>query len=776
MLKQIHHRNLWLQGLFLVALTVLVYSPAFHGGFVFDDINHLLNDRRIRTFAGLMKLWLHPTQDYQHQYYPLTSTTFWLIHWVCGFKPLGFHLVNVTLHCVNALLFWRLLSLLKIPGSYWAALLFAISPVNLQSVAWIIELKNVQSCLFYLAAAIAFMYPLLRHGRMKWGWYVGSLLLFACALLSKAATSSLPIGLLLLLIWKRRQSIWRDLLWLIPFMVMGGLFAGYVKNLEEHFSANDLDLGLSMADRWVLLGQTLWFYARQLVFPVDLRFVYPKWQVHATQLLAWLPTAGLVLVVGLFVKLRKQWGLGPLVGLLFFIAAVGPLAFVSVAYMRFSYVANHWVYWASMGMIALLATAVFQMITLPRLRVIVMLVLVLGYATRSWFHVHIYKSPIATWQHVLAACPTLAMAHLNLANDIRKVDQAAAFYHYQLALMYNPYSYRSRFGIGTLYLSNNNPKLCRFYTTQALLYEPNHPFYQYQNARAKIELGQVKEGQKILEHVLEQRPEQFETIVLLAHVYLIENRLKDAARLADKAQEIDPTDQQTLGIVGMVQAREGKFEQAKANLLQAIVRNPKFSDGLLTLAIINHQQGNLGVARMYYGRVLALDPQSVAAHEKLGLLAWEQRQWQQAFDHCSEAYKLDPSRMLAGRRAADAMAHLGHMDDALALFTKLHEQNPKSPQVTNDLAWLLAVRGDAMALPLARQVADATHHKVAMVLDTLAAAYAASGDFDQATHWAKQALAIASADGESALKVGIAIRLQHYARHQSWTDYARESQ
>lgn len=773
LLKQVDQRTFWLQACFLVALTILVYSPAFHGGFIFDDVGHLVDDRRLRTLAGLMKIWLYPTQDYIHQYYPLTSSTFWLIHRLWGFETLAYHLVNVAFHICNAMLLWRLLSQLKVPGSYWGAMLFAVHPINVQSVAWIIELKNVQSCFFYLACACTFVHFVLNRGKASWGWYALALLLFVGALLSKAATSSLPLGLVLILFWKRRPTFWRDFVLLIPFALMGSVFAGYVKNLEENYSGFGIDLGLNMLDRWALLGQTLWFYASKMVLPIDLRFVYSRWALDGTQVMQWLPNLGLVLAVAVLVKMRRRWGWGPVTGLLYFIAAVGPLAFVSVAYMRYSYVANHWVYWASMGFLTLMATALVQICTQPKLRLVVMLVVVVGLGARSWCHAHIYQTPIMTWEHVLDANPTEAMAHLNLANAIRHENQAASFKHYQLALMYNPYSFRSMFGLGTLYLTNGDAALCRFYTTQALFYYPTNPFFQYQNARAKIVLGQVRDGQAVLEKVLVRNPDQFESIVLLAHVYLIEDRVDDAAKLAERAEAIDPDDQQTLGIIGMVQARRGQYEQAKRNLLDAIIKNPKFNDGLLTLAIINHQEGNLGIARMYYQRVLTLDANSVAANEKLGLLAWEEGKWEEALTHCRKAFELDPTRTLAARRAADALAHLGKFDEALALFNELHKQTPESPQLLNELAWLLAIRGDAQCLPLAMKVARMTDHKVAVVLDTLGASYAVTGDFAKAIDWAQQAIAITQASGEVQLQAGIKARLSLYQQGKYQTHYTR---
>ncbi|MBL4701773.1 MAG: tetratricopeptide repeat protein [Phycisphaeraceae bacterium] len=776
LLKIRHHQNLILQAMFLIALTFIVYSPSFFGSFIFDDIGHIFEDRRLRTFSGLMKIWLYPFEDYQHQYYPLTSTTLWLAHSLWGFKTLGFHLINVSLHSFNALLLWRLLSQLKVPGGYWGAMIFAVSPVNVQSVAWIIELKNVQSCFFYLASAVIFVQMLPQMGRRRWALYGLSLGLFILALLSKAATSSLPLGLLLILFWKRRETFWRDFLLLIPYAIIGGGFASFVKHLEENFSGAGVDLHLSLADRWVLLGQTLWFYASKLVLPIDIRFIYARWQVDATQMLQWLPTLGLILVLGLFVKMRKKWGNGPLVGLLYFFAAVGPLVFMTVAYMRFSYVANHWVYWASLGFTALMATAVAQIFTHQKLRVAVMLVIVCALGTRSWFHAHLYEGPTAIWSHVLEANPVESMAYLNLANDLRKTDTDKSSRMYQLALTYSPYSHRSLFGLGTLYLVNNQPELCRFYTTQALFYSPGDYRIQFQNARARIVLGQVDECQKLLEKILKRKPDQFESIVLLAHVYLIHGRVEDARKLADQAIEIDPEDHQTRGIVGMIQARDGLFEEAKGNLLNSIMRNPKFSDGLLTLGVINHQQGHLGIAIMYYRRALAVNDDAVAANEKLGLALWEQGHWAEALMHCRKAYDLDTARILAGRRAADALGHLGRMDEAKMLFEKLQTSQARSPQLINERAWLLAVMGKPESLPLALQVAQMTQHQVALVLDTLAAAYATTGDFKNATHWCNEALVITGKSGEATLEVGLKARLKSYEQKQRWSSYSREAE
>jgi tetratricopeptide (TPR) repeat protein len=406
-------------------------------------------------------------------------------------------------------------------------------------------------------------------------------------------------------------------------------------------------------------------------------------------------------------------------------------------------------------------------------RVRIMLAMVLAFGARSWSHAHLYDDPRLIWKHVLDEYPTLAMGHLNYANAIRTDDPHMAFWHYQQALIYNPYSPNSRFGLGTLYLVHDYVELGQFYTSQAMLYNNVSPFIKYQNARCRILLGDVEQGRKILEKVLVTNPNQFETIVLLAHVYLIDNRVEDAQKLADQAVEIDPADKQTLGIIGMIQARQGKFDQAKTNLLKAIMFNPKFIDGLLALGVINHQEGNVGIAKMYYQRVLDINANNTAANEKLGLLCWEQEQWQAALDHCRLAYQADTSRTLAGRRAADALGQLGRIDESLALFREIYEKGQRSPQLLNELAWTLSLKADPRSLTLAQQTAKMTDHRVALVLDTLANTYAATGDFEQAQQWATKALEIAKQSGETQLANGIESRLSLFEQQKPWTQYAR---
>jgi hypothetical protein len=139
----------------IILLTVLAYLPALNGKFVWDDdswttgISGLLND-----ISGLRLMWFEPTA--LQQYYPLTGTTFWLDYQLWVFRTLPYHVENVLLHAAAALLFWRLLRRLQVPGAWLAGAIFALHPVCVESVAWITERKNVLSLILYLGALLAY--------------------------------------------------------------------------------------------------------------------------------------------------------------------------------------------------------------------------------------------------------------------------------------------------------------------------------------------------------------------------------------------------------------------------------------------------------------------------------------------------------------------------------------------------------------------------------------------------------------------------------------------
>ncbi|MCJ7543545.1 MAG: glycosyltransferase family 39 protein, partial [Phycisphaerae bacterium] len=204
----------------ILAATVLVYLPSLRNGFIWDDDFYVTDNTNLRSWSGLAAIWTQPTTS--PQYYPLVFTTFWIEHHLWGGHPLGYHLVNVLLHGFSAVILWRLLRRLGVPGAFLAGVVFAIHPVHVESVAWVTERKNVLSGLLYLLAVGAYLrFDPPPGARRRWGFYALAAGLFAGALLSKTVTCTLPAALGLILWWKRPKLSLRDLWPLAPLLLVG---------------------------------------------------------------------------------------------------------------------------------------------------------------------------------------------------------------------------------------------------------------------------------------------------------------------------------------------------------------------------------------------------------------------------------------------------------------------------------------------------------------------------------------------------------------------------
>ena len=343
----------------LVVLGLLVavcYLPAMlWGGFVWDDNVFLLQSERLREGSGIWTIWFSPGDPgREDHYWPLTHTTFWLEHKLWGFDPTGYHIVNVLLHLGNTLLVWHLMRRLSVSGAWVVAAVFAVHPLHVESVAWIIERKDVLSGLFYLAAALAWMRFAERPNPRR---YVVSLMLYVAALLSKSIAVTLPAALLVCIIWKQDRVTLTDLLRLGPFFVVGLVVA--IGDLLLSRSLHPVSFDYSLTERALIASRALWFYVGKLLWPTNLTLVYPLWDIRVDDLLAW---GYLIAAVSLAVALwgfRYQLGRGPLAGALFFVITLSPvLGFVDYEYMLFAFVADRYQYLAGIGVMAVVIGAV----------------------------------------------------------------------------------------------------------------------------------------------------------------------------------------------------------------------------------------------------------------------------------------------------------------------------------------------------------------------------------------------------------------------------------
>jgi tetratricopeptide (TPR) repeat protein len=345
----------------IVICVVAAYWPALHAGFIWDDPENLTDNAMLRSLDGLRRLWLE--RGTTPQYYPLTYTTFWLEYHLWGLAPAGYHAVNVLLHAANAILVWRLLDRLRVPGAFLAGALFAVHPIHVESVAWVTERKNLLSGFFYLLAGGAYLRLMGLDGpgasRRSPLWLdIVALILFSCALLSKSVTASLPCAIALLIWWKRGRIERHEFAVLGAALAIGFVFSLQTAYIEKtHVGAVGEEWHHSAAERLLIAGRALWFYLGKLAWPTDLLFVYPRWTLDPSEWRQWaFPVAALLVGLLLF-AFRRVTGRGPIVAALYYAGTLVPaLGFFDVFPMLFSFVANHFAYLATIGPIALAAS------------------------------------------------------------------------------------------------------------------------------------------------------------------------------------------------------------------------------------------------------------------------------------------------------------------------------------------------------------------------------------------------------------------------------------
>ena len=436
-----HSRSIWARVVFLVLLTALAYMTVYRAGFVWDDNDYVTNNQTLLSPTGLKAIWLHPGAV--PQYYPLVHTTYWLEYRFWKLKPLGYHITNILLHSANALLAWYVLSLLRIRSAWLIAAIFAVHPVHVESVAWIAERKNVLSGFFYLAALAAYLrYEISDRGPSS--WYGASMLLFLCALLSKTVTCTLP-AVLLLLIWYRRGAVRiGDFVRMIPFFAAGLLLALVTIDLEKTVvRAVGGEWSLSLLDRCLIAGRALWFYVGKLLLPVNLAFIYPRWNIEPLAMWSYAyPAAALLVMLALWLW-RGRFGRGPFVAVAFFAITLLPaLGFINAYPMRYSFVADHFQYLASLGIITLVVSGVDGLLRNAAVRrfgfaaAVSVLVVLASLTLRQGL---MYRNVETLWRWTIDANPRAWIAHNNLgAILVQRGAWDLAEEHFRTAISCNP--------------------------------------------------------------------------------------------------------------------------------------------------------------------------------------------------------------------------------------------------------------------------------------------------------------------------------------------------
>jgi tetratricopeptide (TPR) repeat protein len=559
-------------GLALFAATFLVYLPTFNAGFIWNDSDYVTAPV-LQSVEGFRRIWFELGAT--EQYYPFLHSAFWFEHRLWGDSPLGYHVLNILLHATSACVLAAVLRRLAVRGAWLAAFIFALHPVYVESVAWISEQKNTLSLVFYLLAALLYLrFDATRRPRA----YAGATALFIVGLLTKSVTATLPAALLVVFWWQRGRLDWRRdvrplLLWFVLGAAMGVLSAWVEK---EYIGAQGSEFALSSLERCLLAGRIGWFYLGKLFWPADLIFIYPRWIVDPRDLWQWLfPVAALVALTGLWWWRRRSRA--PLAAALFFAGSLFPtLGFFNVYAFRFSFVADHWQYLPSIGIVAFAAARLVSVMPrLDRWDCVAPWLLLTSLGLLTFHQSRMYADMQTFYTTTLARNPDAWMAHNNLGNLLREQgDLAGAQSHFEAALRIRPDLEKVHNNLGSILRDQRR-------------YDEAVDHYQ---------------------RALQLKPDYTDALNNLGSLLRQQGRSREAIAHLFHAIRIDPDYADARNNLGMALRDEGKMREALTEFERAVRLDPKMAAAHLNLALTLSLVGRMPEAEEHYREARRLNP------------------------------------------------------------------------------------------------------------------------------------------------------------------------
>ena len=729
----------------LFALVAAAYLPALAGGFVWDDVI-FSEEPVVLSWGGLWDIWFAPGNiRNEGHYWPIVYTTFWLEHKLWGLAPAPYHAVNLILHAVNAVLVWRLAVRLGLPAAWCLAAVFAVHPLHVESVAWIIERKDLLSGLFYLSAVLAWLGFVERPGV---GRYALALALFVAGMLSKSVVVTLPAALLVWHWWRAGRVAVADVLRLLPLFGVG--FAIAWADFAFYASREAVDLGYSPAERVLIAARALCFYAGKLVWPVELAVIYPRWEIDIGDPLAWVYVLGAAtLAYGLW-RARHRWGRGPLAGAAFFAVTLSPtLGFIDYGYMQFSFVADRFQYLAGLGLLAVLvagAARVARRLPRPDHAAAAAAVVLTLLATLSWRQSGVYHDEVTLFGHIVAHNPAARDAHLNLGSALLEAGRIEeGIEASRIAAEQRPETAGPLANLGRAMLAQERFDEAEAYLRQAVEQEPRHVSSLQNLAEADRRRGRFAAAEAGYRRVLEVDPHYALAHAGLGHMLGESGRHEEALDHMRRVVTLRP-ELSLVPALYVQMARSARaldrFEEAESHLAQALALRPDHHEPLREMAELRAAQGRPDEAREYrrrarglagedptalhvyaeamrkenrldaaleaYREALARDADFAPAHAGLGLALYQAKRHEDALTAMRRALELDADLPVAASLrvfSGHALRELGRAEAANAEYEAALELEPLNPDALDYLAMARfggrSLRGGAGALSAA---------------------------------------------------------------------------
>lgn len=715
-------RTLLLGGLIAIAV-VLAYQQAWHAGYIWDDDLYVTQNPLLTATDGLRRIWF--SFDAPSQYFPLTYTTFRIEHALWGFDSSGYHWTNILLHAANALLVWRLLRVLRVPGAWFAAALFALHPVQVESVAWVTERKNVLMGFFFLLSLLAWVrFTDDERRKQSLGWLALSFVLYLLALSAKTTACTLPAALLFILWLKQKPITLRRWLHISPYM-LAGLGAGVVSVLWErvHQGGRPDAIPVGSIERVLIGCRAVWFYLSKLTWPAELMFSYPRWGVSRANAADYFWLFAVAVLVAAIVYARRWLGRGPEVAFGFFIATLSPLlGVVIVTTFIYSFVADHYQYLACIGPLTLFAAGTTRFVRRPALAQVGAGFVLLALAWLTWRQAGMYQNEEALWKRTIVQNPGSWMSRNQLgAYLVSNQRFAEAIEQYRKIVELRPNDSLGYMNLGAALAREGNTDAAIVEYERALALSPD-------DARIERNLGQA---------------------------LFAEGRVADAVTHFQRALTLRSTrdphgETADLNLeLGNAYLRVGGVTAAISHYRRALELRSNYAAAHSNLASALLQKGETAEARRHLEEAKRLDPNAVHSAEvycEAGNTALQKRDLEGAISNYRQALAIRSDYPEAHSNLGTALLISGKPADAISEFEATLALAPQSVPTLNNLARLFAsapdisLRNPDRAVQLAQRAIELSQRRDPASFRALGLALAAKGDFAEAENAADEAI------------------------------------
>ena len=612
----------WLYAFLLLIVVAVVYLPALQAGYIWDDDAHLTQNPCITGALGFKAIWTSSRAFY----YPLVLSTFWIVHKFVGLNPLPYHLLNIGMHGVGALLLWRVLRQLGVRGAWLGAALWAVHPIMVESVAWITELKNTQSGVFYLLSILLFLKAdRALEARPDWRLLTLSAVSFAFAVTSKSSTVMLPVVLALCLWWKGRKLFAYRLILAPFFLISIAASAWTIWEQKFHAGAQGTEWSETVWQRLAIAGRDLWFYLAKLFWPTRLAFIYPRWEIDSRDLAVFVPIA--IALIGLvFLWWKRNGPLRPVFfAVAYFVISLFPvLGLFNVYFFRYSFVADHFQYLASAGPIALVAAGLMDLSDrLAKTRFwfesAIGGLLLITLSVLSWREQAGYQNLEALWRTTISENPNCWLAHTNLGvllKDQGKLDDAVA--HYRAALAALPNFPEALTALGAYEASRGHVENGMDLFRAALSSSPKFAPAWYNLGNALGATGKTNDAIAAYRNAIDKDSSVYSEANNSLGVALSKaGKSEEAIPYFVNALKVKPNDAGVRNNFGFVLAELGYLNEAAENLKESIRLNPNAAQTYVNLGRVYDQLGKRDDAIANFRHALAIQPDHAEAKVRL---------------------------------------------------------------------------------------------------------------------------------------------------------------